>query len=221
MEASAVEAFLKRERKRLEGVDDFTLLGVPASADVALIERAGQRMQRRYAALRQDDRLPDDAVQTAAEIAAWLDQAIARIRAGSPRTESVAGRSLSDEDYIFEQGLQAMTAQDWRRAQKCFRAARGLKPDSARNLAWLGWSSFKDPDRDDAGALELLQLADTFHSGFAQGQFFLATVEAETGSPQVAIRRLTRLLVGNPRHDEARRLLAKLQAAQQPIAPRA
>jgi len=213
MDPAVQEAFLHKERARLESTGDWSLLGIAATDDPRRVEAAVKRLNDRYISIRADSNATAAARSHAGVFQGWTQEAAKRIRAGHPRDAGAPGDRRSDEDVLFEAGLQAALSENWERALRCFRTARNLKIDSARNLAWMGWATHHVAA--DAGAreeaLELLQLADSFDPTHPDGQYFLAALEARSGSPQVAQARLGRLLARHPGRDDARRLLTELR----------
>ena len=223
MTPRAQERFLRKERARLESADDWTLLGVAANTDERLLAVAARRMSERYGGIRDDERATPAARALAEEIYTWIQEALVRIRAGHARKATAVIDRRTDEDIVFEHGLQAAAKEDWKRATQCFKAARNFKIDSARNLAWLGWSIYKDGGAVDfeEKAFELVALADSFDNEHPDGQYFLAVLESRRGSPIIAQRRLRRLLDHHPDRDDARRLLTELRLQEQQALPKA
>jgi CheY-like chemotaxis protein/tetratricopeptide (TPR) repeat protein len=225
------EAVLKRldgEYERIKNTDDFTILGLPKDADDPTVRATWDRLKERYSALKSDPDLPQ-ALRHRAEVLLRLSkEATKRVLTnrevlealgaveptpGSTKESGPATQSL--EDLAYSEGQKAFSAGDHKRAVQCFRKAHDERIDSARNMAWLGWSVFHQPEKPEEErneeALDLLRLASSFDPTHRQGQFFLAYVELKTGQATQAIKRLQVLLKRYPDHTEAKKLMRLIQ----------
>ena len=225
---------LRREVAQVKTTDDWTVLGIPRSADLDLVERARQRMADRYARISTDENYSDEIHNMAREIASRVEEAAQRIKDRSarmavhratppppmdpvPEPDEYAADPATYADQLFLKGQAALASGDAVSAIRVLREARNEQLDSARNMAWLGWALYQETSRPLAerrkAAMELLELADQFDSEYPDGQFFLAAVEAEANMHKRASARLRRVLRARPEHMLARRLYDEVMAA--------
>lgn len=223
---STPEAILKRlngEYIRLKNADDFTILGLPQSADDSMVHVTWNRLRERYTGMAEDESLPTPIRRRAEAILRLTKEAAKRVlsdRKGDSDTSTQARTASSQssqpaqqelEELAFDEGVKAFSAGDHKRAVQCFRKARDERIDSVRNMAWLGWAVFhnteKPQEERNEEALDLLRLASSFDPSHRQGQFFLSFVELKTGAVENAVKRLTILLKRYPGHKEAKKLM--------------
>jgi tetratricopeptide (TPR) repeat protein len=223
---------LRRETAQLEHADDWTVLGIPRTKDLERIELSRQRMADRYAHIAEHDGYSEEIHDMARAIARQVDEAAAKLsqrvsRAledavapldeGPQEPDAYAANPEDFADQFFLRGQAALAAGDAHTAINHLRKARNEHLDSARNMAWLGWAFYQDQARPAAErraqAMELLELADQFDPEFLDGQFFLATVEADGKLHKRAAARLRRLLKTKSDHLGARQLYERVQSA--------
>jgi FixJ family two-component response regulator len=212
---------LRRELTILGTVSDRAALAMPLDAPVRRAPRYASRMKRRYLRFADPAMQQPEVVAVAADILARIDQAVEQLSRDRPSDSGSATSMVSSvgprPDYkeLMALGRTALSTGRPAQAIACFRGARGERPGDAEPLAWLGWALATDKRRPKEGrmaeALEFLHLADQFDSTLAEGQFFLARLELESGSTEVARARLKRLLKHHPGHAQARKLLDRAQ----------
>lgn len=146
---------LRREVEILRTADSWTVLGIPRRSPPEMIQGSAQRMKHRYLVMDKDPN--PEARELAAEI-------VRRIEAAE--TELLTGKASQAEpvfDGVMRQGVAAVAAREWARADRCFTQARQQSPDSALAVAHLGWARFNNPEqarepREEDGA-DLVELA--------------------------------------------------------------
>jgi DNA-binding response OmpR family regulator len=220
---STPETILKRldgEYSRLKNADDFTILGLPQSAEDSMVHATWSRLRDRYTEMAEDESLPTPIRRRAESILRLSKEAAKRVlsdrKGDSTQNETADSQSSPPaqqelEELAFNEGVKAFAAGDHKRAVQCFRKARDERIDSVRNMAWLGWAVFhnteKPQEERNEEALDLLRLASSFDPSHRQGQFFLSFVELKTGAVENAVKRLTILLKRYPGHKEAKKLM--------------
>ncbi len=218
-EALATLKRLRKEVQRLETADAWTVLGIAPTQDQALVDRAARRMIVRYRDIARNPGYSDEVHRLARDVGGQVKRALGAVKSGKAAVKKPKVRrqvaAPESEDDAFQQGMEALANEDYSLAARFFAAARDLRIDNPRNLAYLGWATWHDrgrpKDKRRTDALELLQLADSFDSSMPQPQYFLAYCEARTGAERFARARLARLLQQNPEHVDARRLLKRLK----------
>ena len=202
---------LKREAMALAGADDWTIVGLAQGSPPEAIRAAVDRMGARYGKLSKDEQQPKEIRKLSAAILSRIERAaenLAHVSGGGVGTDRV-------EEEAYRLGRVAMKEGRTRDALKHFAAARVRKPDSPRNLAWLGWALFWDESRPPTRkeeALEILQLAAQFNTDeLADPAYFLAHLEADRGDIGMAEARLSRMLRKYPDHKRGRRLFLKVR----------
>ena len=192
----------------LKSNDAWVILGVPHDADREMLERAGRRMQSRYAELA--ERETGEARELAKAMLEGVLLAVATLDASNAEEQSD-----DPGDEAFRAGLRAMSAGDWGTADRRFLAARDMNLDSVRNIAHAGWARVHNPGLPEkartAEGLDLLLLAEQLNPGYADGQYFLAMVLHRQEDDDGALRRLRRALKSDPGHIAASALVRKLR----------
>ncbi len=207
-DSAALIRRLRREVDMARTNDAWVVLGVPHDADQAMVDRAGERMVARYSDLVSKE------TGEAGDLAQAMLDAV-RQAISSLRSDDDLQREDEPGEDAFRAGLRAMTGGDWALADRCFLAARDRNLDSVRNIAHAGWARVHNPTRPvkerTAEGLELLLLAEQLEPGFADGQYFLATVLHRSGDEDGALRRIRRALKADPSHVAASALNRKLR----------
>jgi len=198
---------LHKELRQTERADPWTVLAIPRSAPRDLVERAVDRMTRRYAELA---RHPHHEVRDRGAILAGRVAEAAAYALEQTQPPEVP------EAPALKAGLQALERGDWAAADTALSAARDLAPDSAEVMAHLGWARFHHPsmarDERQEDGLGLLELALQYDPTLVAGWWFLASARARAGLEGQARVALARLLKLAPRHVEGQALARRLGA---------
>ena len=132
-------ARLRREVEVLRTADAWTVIGIYRRSTPEMIEESADRMKRRYLAMDQDPN--PEARELAAEILRRIQAAEIELLSGkASRTEPLF-------DSVMRQGMAAIAAREWARADRCFTQARQEIPDNPLAVAHLGWARFNNPEQ--------------------------------------------------------------------------
>ena len=213
MRTSALRNNLRREVALFRDSTPWTVLGVPPATPPDKLEQAGLRMLQRYDQLRAH---PDEEVaQLADAIFARVQAAVRQTAAAAvPLPPEVAVAEIGPDEPFYRQGLDALNRGDFALADKFFGRARDLVSDSPRNLAYLGWARFNNPNvaaatREQDG-LALIQVSEQFNNRYIDAQMFLVTIHLRRGEEAIALRRARRVLKLEPSHPDAASLVRRL-----------
>ncbi len=202
---------LQLEWNVIENADDYTVVGISPDMPDEIVQRACDRMLRRYTKLKENEALPPEAQELAIQIHKRISEAVLRLQQGCGRRQD---KRSSDLDP-FEAGLIFADERDWTRAVKCFNMARHRDPNNGRNVAWLAWAVFNDPsfpaEKRAKKAQDLMILAESLTSGNPTIIKLAAHLDYATGDLVRAWNRLDLLATRNPDDAEVRELLVKVQ----------
>ena len=203
---------LQREAEVLAAADEWTVLGLQPTTSPAELAEAGERQQTRYARLARSHADPEvrqsaQRVLTRIEEALACLQALQAIYATYDEPEDLSTR----EEIAFREGFVALLRRDLPRAQRCFAAAYDAQMQSARNLAYLGWTRYQLDHATLSAAREMVQLADSLKPHVPQTQLFLATLEAESGELEQAEQRLSTLIRRGSAPEDAHSLFRRVR----------
>jgi tetratricopeptide (TPR) repeat protein len=205
-------AMLRREGELLRDASPWMVLGIQPGSPDERIERAATRMLSRYAEL---VRHPDaDVSALARRVLRRVEEAQKQLRDRIPEPEELSEEVGPDEAH-FLQGKAALAKQAWALAEQHFSRARDLVPGSARNIAWLGWAHFQNPQAESADqeetSMTLLRLAEQLDPKLVDPTWFLCQILHHQGDEEATQRRLARVLKLQPDHAEALALSRKLR----------
>lgn len=162
MQRVLLQRRLEREWGQLQGLDDYTLLGVSSGADASILQAAAERMQRRYAKLSQKKGLSPTARDLAQKIKVRVDEAATRVLQG--KAHNAAHMLLQSPEQAFEHGMKLAESREWSAAVTCL-AVANRKLDNPEVQAWLGYAYFYDPrqprEQRQAKGREMLVLAES------------------------------------------------------------
>lgn len=136
---SEVERRLRQEWKEMKNADPWGVLGCNPKMGRATVDQAAGQLATRYRHLSSDPRLSPKGRAIATRILAKVLDARGLVRAAAIRAEPLGP---------FEQGLHEFEAGRHTNALKCFQVANNERY-SARNTAWMGFTLYKDPSRDE------------------------------------------------------------------------
>ncbi len=225
IDANAVEdgeQMLVRLRKELETIKDAlppVVLGVPADADRAMVDAAGNRMRQRYAALIARPDASDDLRKLALEMAKKVDAAHRNFNHGAD-TQTGSGRrvrmtAFDEVEDMLNRARTLIEAKDWCAADELLSKAHEKRIDHVPVLANLGWARLHNPEhsleeRTEEGK-DFLLLAEQFDPTDADGQYYMAQVLVASNRLEAAEERAKRATEAMP--DDAHRgaLLRKIR----------
>ena len=199
---------LQRELEVISNADDWTVVGASASMGSEAVERACERMTRRYARLMGDQRLPEDIQDLAQAIHARVVLAVQRIQDGRP---SAVTQAFGDP---LEEGKRFLNQGQFENAEKCFTLAK-QQTGSPVATAWLGWAIYNDTGRPEVGrrakGREMLELAESMSEFAPDPMYLLARVEFLEGELLRSWNRLEKLMKVAPDHVDGRALLLEVR----------
>jgi len=202
---------LQLEWSVIEKADDYTVIGISPDMSDEIVQRACERMLRRYTKLSHDERLPPEAKELVVQIHKRIANAVLRLQQGC----GLQRTNPSAEVDPFEAGLVFADQDDWTRAVKCFNMARHRDPNNGRNVAWLAWAVFNDPSFPEEKRLkkaqDLMGLAESLTAGSPAIIKLAARLDYALGDLVRAWNRLDLLATRNPDDAEIRELLIKVQ----------
>ena len=143
-----------------------------------------------------------------------FDQPAARdtLREASEITTSMA--NLLKSELLFQQGEDALHAENFTEAQKLFGEALELSPNEAEYFAYLGWAIFRE-NPQDAEALrrgrDLLERAISINPGLDNAYAFLGLLELHHGHKNRAREHFEKAVQYNPENERAQTELKKLE----------
>ncbi|MFT5686026.1 MAG: hypothetical protein ACI8RZ_006981 [Myxococcota bacterium] len=187
---------LRREVETLSGADEWTVLGIQPTHDTDLIAQAGERMTARYRDLAADTTI-DEVRQLAETLRLRVEDAlqILSILAAVYQIYGTPKDPHCREEVAFRKGIVMLERDEASMAMRLFSAACDERMQSPRNLAYLGWSTFRHKGLAAHGeSLELLQLSESLDNQATTTQFFLASLEDSTKDLKRAEERLGRLI---------------------------
>lgn len=200
---------LQRELDVVEAADDWTVVGASASMGSEAVERACERMTRRYAKLMEDERLPGDLQDLAQAIHARVVLAVTRIQEGK------AGSSALSIGDPIQEGKRYLNAGEFENAQKCFTLAK-QQTGSPVAGAWLGWAIYNDRGRPEiarrAKGRSMIELAESMSEFSPDPMYLLARVEFLEGDLLRSWNRLEKLMKVAPDHVDGRALLLEVRS---------
>jgi len=213
---------LRRLKKELSTIQDAlppVVLGVPADAERALVDKAGARMRQRYAELIARKDVSADVRTLALEIAKKVDAAHRHFNFEQlDRTGSSAPARISvhDEvDQMLEGGRALIETKRWAEADKLLSKAHEKRIDHVAVLANLGWARLHNPEqslesRTDEGR-DFLLLAEQFDPTNGEGQYYLAQVLVASSRLDAAEQRAERAAKADPGDTARAALLRKIR----------
>ncbi len=200
---------LQRELDIISAADDWTVVGANAAMGSDAVERACERMTRRYARLMEDERLPAQVQDLAQAVHARVLLAVTRIQDGRP---AVIEAAFGDP---MEEGKRYLNEGEFENAQKCFTLAR-QQTASPASSAWLGWAIYNDRTRPEiarrAKGRELIELAESMSEHAPDPLYLLARVEVLEGELLRAWNHLEKLMKVAPDHRDGRALLIEVRS---------
>jgi predicted HicB family RNase H-like nuclease/CheY-like chemotaxis protein len=204
---------LRREVETLSSADEWTVLGIQPTEDINLVTQAGERMASRYRNMAAETTIEEartlaDTLRVRAEEAARVLTTLVEVF----QTYGTPSDPHCREEVAFRKGLAMLLQDELGMSMRLFSAACDERMQSPRNLAYLGWSTFRhkgEAAREEA--LELLQLSESLNNSAATTQLFLASIEDSAGEQDRAEERLGRLIRRGNASDEVHALYRKVR----------
>jgi Tfp pilus assembly protein PilF len=221
-------------RKRMKR-DYYSFLGLKPEAPPAVLEKACNRLGRRWNRAARMSEIPEDRREMARELLVSVQlvwrtlgdpnrrqEYDRRLSRGQPPIiEPVRAADLStvtlqkSDENGGSAAVQLMEMGDWPRALRAFRAERARNPSDPDVLARLGWCEWMAGKSDSAAesAQEYLLLAKTFDPGHEPTLEYLSRLALARNDSDQARRHLKAWLQVNPQASWARSQLSRLPAA--------
>lgn len=208
---------LLREVETVSNAAPAVVLGVPADAPPALVERAADRMRTRYATLSEQRGLSAEDRALALTMVRNVERAHKVFHAvgGSKQKHS---EPVSEVDQWLHEGKRLLADGKWAEADKVLSQAHTSQIDDARVMANLGWARLHNPEKEvelrTEEGQDLLLLAEQFDPTDSDGQFYLAQVLMAANQVAAAEQRAARAVGADPDDTRRRALLRKIRLKQ-------
>jgi hypothetical protein len=221
-EASEEEQLLQRLEREYATIRDApppVVLGVPADADKALVDKASARQRQRYAAIIARRDLGKPVRQVALDIAKRVDQAHRNFNFGSNAPVEAlvtANQPLDEIGEMLQEGRAKIASKDWEGADRVLARAHKKRIDHVSVLANLGWARLHNPSIDLETRTEegkdFLLLAEQFDPLDSDGQYYLAQVLLVSNRLEAAEQRAARAAKAEPEDGARLALLRKIRS---------
>ena len=189
---------LARELKLTEKAEPWTVLGLPATESQAVVITAGKRLLDRYEPIARDEQAKPELRELAKQMAERVRWAMANAKPPEPEKPEP---QVPREQRIFSAGVEAMQANNWENAVRCFRKVHNLAVNEPRYMGYYGWALWmladqkegEEQERCRSEGEEFLRLCDSLDPSVDTCQLFLARVELKLGQVERAKTRVERL----------------------------
>jgi tetratricopeptide (TPR) repeat protein len=210
---------LKKELLTIQDAPPPVVLGVPADAERALVDKAGARMRQRYAELTARKDLSVDVRKMALEIAKKVDAAhrhfnFERLERTGATTQ--AGISVHDDvEQMLDEARALIEAKRWTDADRLLSKAHEKRIDHVAVLANLGWARLHNPNQSLESRTEegkdFLLLAEEFDPTNGEGQYYMAQILVASSRLDAAEQRAERAAQADPSDTARAALLRKIR----------
>ena len=210
---------LQARAEKLRKENHFKVLGIPESADAAMVKAAYFKLAKQY----HPDTVPPDApaelARAKAEIFAAIgeanrvladDASRARYREtlaeGGPADVDV--QSVLQAEETFNRGTSLVRARRFAEAVKTFDDAIAANPKEGEFYAWRGYARFftlQDKKVAMVEALRDLNQSLRLNDRCAPAHYFIGQVYKLTGDAVTALKHFKRCVVLDPQHTNAQR----------------
>jgi hypothetical protein len=220
-EASEEDQLLQRLEREYATIRDApppVVLGVPADADKALVDKASARQRQRYAGIVARRDLGKPVRHLALDIAKRVDQAHRNFNFGSHaqvETPVAVNQPLDEIGEMLQEGRAKIASKDWEAADRVLARAHKRRIDHVSVLANLGWARLHNPSLDLETRTEegkdFLLLAEQFDPMDSDGQYYLAQVLLVSNRLDAAEQRAARAAKADPEDGARLALLRKIR----------
>lgn len=210
---------LQREYATIRDAPPPVVLGVPADADKALVDKASARQGQRYAGIIARRDLGKPVRHLALDIAKRVDQAHRNFNFGSNaqvEAPMAANQPLDEIGEMLQEGRAKIASKDWEGADRVLAHAHKKRIDHVSVLANLGWARLHNPSIDLETRTEegkdFLLLAEQFDPLDSDGQYYLAQLLLVSNRLDAAEQRAARAAKADPEDGARHALLRKIRS---------